>query len=407
MFNRDWQVDQSAFWQHLWRDTPMDVLLQAALKDESFPKPGTFITKDTALNFAVLASLRGVGFVKQNPLVGAIICDENMRFLSWGAHEKIGGPHAERQALSKLSCDPKGSKIFVTLEPCGHHGKTPPCTEAILQSGIAEVTYIHDDPNPLVSGKGLRQLRDRGVHVQQSRDLIPLAANLMRVFLLNQNRRQTYFAAKMALTPEGVYGSKSFGNLSISNARSRSHSHVWRQWYDSIMIGPNTLKMDLPRLNVRSLHFMMRQPDVIVFDPKCELEQSDFSCLLETKDRQIWLVRPKGLARDNWSSINIIEADQSHQGQFIFDSLGTKLMELGLSSVLIEGGGGLWKSALESRLVSRIHLYESDSHGEEIKKCNPSDLLSFSIDHYTSARSKVNGVTQTLDGDKYHEFDIE
>ena len=148
---------------------------------------GQNITDEQAMQLAIEVARQGEGYVSPNPLVGCVVLDQNNKLVSMGAHLKLGEAHAEVHALSQIQdkSQLKGAKLFVTLEPCSHYGKTPPCVDLILQYPIAKVVYGIKDPNPLVAGRGIQKLKDHGVEVEQAEGFEASCRELCEQFLFH------------------------------------------------------------------------------------------------------------------------------------------------------------------------------------------------------------------------------
>ena len=198
-----------------------------------------------ALNLA----RKGQGFVHPNPLVGAVLVKNN-KIIGEGAHERFGGPHAEVNAIRRAAQSPAGATLYITLEPCAHTGKTPPCTDLILKSNIKRVVVGAKDPHPLVSGKGLRILRNKGVRVETG-VLEKEAAAMNRDFNYWVRRKVPYVIAKVAQSLDGKIATKRGQSQWITGEEARRYGHGLRAASDAILVGVNTILRDDPRLSVR------------------------------------------------------------------------------------------------------------------------------------------------------------
>ncbi|MGQ0635540.1 MAG: bifunctional diaminohydroxyphosphoribosylaminopyrimidine deaminase/5-amino-6-(5-phosphoribosylamino)uracil reductase RibD [Planctomycetaceae bacterium] len=193
---------------------------------------------------------RGEGFVEPNPLVGAVVVDERRQLLGEGWHERFGGPHAEIQALAQAGARARGATLFVTLEPCSHVGKTPPCVDAVLHAGISRVVVAMVDPFPLVAGQGVARLRDAGVAVEVGMHL-DRAQALTAPYRKLLATTMPWVHAKWAMTLDGKIASRSGHSQWISNDDSRSVVHRLRGRMDAIVIGIGTAEADDPLLTAR------------------------------------------------------------------------------------------------------------------------------------------------------------
>src|SRR5215212_2702903 len=205
------------------------------------------------------------GHVSPNPLVGAVVVKHG-RTIGEGFHHAAGRPHAEREALAACTEDPAGATMYVSLEPCCHHGKTPPCTEAIVEAGIRRVVVASDDPTEHASGRGLGILRDEGIEVEVASG--PLAA---RARLVNQAFRKhartgrPHIVFKSAMTLDGKVATEGGDSKWISGPRSRELVHRWRSEADAVAVGVGTVMADDPQLTAR-FEGAGLQPRRVVFD---------------------------------------------------------------------------------------------------------------------------------------------
>ena len=188
--------------------------------------------------------------VKTNPTVGSVIV-KNGKIIGEGYHEYYGGPHAEINAIESVidKSQLKGAELFVTLEPCSHKGKTPPCTDAIIQSGISKVFISQKDPNPKVNGSGIKKLRESGIQVIES-VLKEEGKSQLERFAINILQQRPFVILKYAISADGFVGQKD-QSVWLSNEFTRSLAHKWRSESDAILVGANTVLLDDPSLNVR------------------------------------------------------------------------------------------------------------------------------------------------------------
>ena len=213
---------------------------------------------------AISLAKKGVGLVAPNPLVGAVIVKDG-EIIGEGWHRRYGDLHAERHALSNVTAEPKGAVMFVTLEPCCHTGKQPPCTEAIVEAGISEVYIGSRDPNPLVSGKGVAYLKEHGVIVHEDY-LRAECDEINTVFFHYIRDKRPYVIMKYAMTIDGKIATSTGKSKWVTSEAAREHVHKRRGIYTAIMVGSNTVLKDNPMLNVRIPS--VRNPVRIVVDSK-------------------------------------------------------------------------------------------------------------------------------------------
>ena len=214
-----------------------------------------------------LASL-GIGNTSPNPLVGAVILDKQGKLISEGFHQKAGMPHAEAMAFNNLQQDPKGGTLYVNLEPCCHIGKTPPCVEKIISSGLKRVFVSIKDPDIRVSGKGIEILKNAGIEVNLGL-CKEEALELNKSFIYRNINGSSYGVLKWAMSIDGRLGLKNGKSKWITNKNSRSSVHKLRTNFDAIIIGGNTLRKDNPLLNTRGLK--PEEPLRVVFTKTLDL----------------------------------------------------------------------------------------------------------------------------------------
>lgn len=201
------------------------------------------------MQMAIELALTAEGMTNPNPMVGAVIVKDG-RIIGKGCHERYGDLHAERNAIKSLTESAKGATIYVTLEPCCHHGKQPPCTEAIVESGIKKVVIGSRDPNPLVAGKGVKFLREHGIEVVE--DFMRKECDEINpVFFHYITNQKPYVALKYAMTADGKIATESGDSKWITGENARNYVHKLRNYYKGIMVGIGTVLSDDPMLNCR------------------------------------------------------------------------------------------------------------------------------------------------------------
>ncbi len=226
-----------------------------------------FIHKKWMIRAISLASL-GRGFTSPNPLVGAVILDKKGKLISEGFHQKSGMPHAEAMAFNNLKDDPSGGTLYVNLEPCCHRGKTPPCVDRIISSGIKKVFVSIKDPDLRVAGKGIRLLENAGIEVNLGL-CEKLALELNKSFIYKNLNGCSYGVLKWAMSIDGRVGLKNGKSKWITTEKSRSLVHKFRADFDAIIIGGNTLRKDNPILTTRG--FKRMEPLRVVFTRTLDL----------------------------------------------------------------------------------------------------------------------------------------
>ena len=328
-------------------------------------------SKERFMRLAVALAKKGEGRTNPNPLVGAVIVQEN-QIIGQGWHHKYGDLHAERDALRdcrERGNDPSGATIFVTLEPCCHTGKQPPCVEAIVQAGIKKVVVGSRDPNPLVSGKGAAFLRERGVEVEE--DFLRSECDTLNfIFFHYITNRTPYVALKYAMTADGKIATAAGKSKWISSQESRDFVHQLRNKYSCIMAGIGTVLADDPLLTCRIPGG--RNPTRIICDSSLRLPLD--SQLVQTAAEVPTIVacaEPDCLQAQEGAALpaqNFLQKEKAlaQKGVQII-RCGTKRVDLSilmqklgaqnLDSVLVEGGGQLNFSLLQAGLVQRVYSF--------------------------------------------------
>jgi len=280
-----------------------------------------------------LATL-GRGSVSPNPLVGCVVVCQNS-IIGEGWHKRYGDSHAEVNAINEVAAAGltdllSQSTVYVTLEPCSHFGKTPPCADMLVAKNVKRVVVCNDDPNPLVAGRGLQRLRDAGIEVitgvlrQEGRQLN------VRFFTFFEQKRP-YIILKWAQTADGFIAAPDGKPLLISNQLSRTIAHKWRSEEDAIVVGTNTAFNDNPQLNVRL--WTGRNPVRVITDPNCRLP-------------------------------NHLRIFDNTQPTLVFQETDLRII-LGLlyqqkiQSVLVEGGAKLLQSFIDEALFDEIRIFKS------------------------------------------------
>lgn len=217
------------------------------------------------MRMALSLSLRAAGRVSPNPKVGCVIVDDDGKLLSWGYHERFGGPHAEAAALARARSPVHGATVYVTLEPCCHTGKTPPCADALIAAGVSRVVIGSVDPNPVVSGRGVKKLRDAGIDVVEG--VLQRECRWMnRGFICGMTLGRPWVTVKAALSLDGGMALENGDSKWITSDDSRARAHALRAENDAILVGAGTVAADDPHLSVR--HCDGVSPLKVVIDPR-------------------------------------------------------------------------------------------------------------------------------------------
>ncbi len=308
------------------------------------------------MELAIRLAEKGRGFTSPNPLVGAVIVKED-RVIGCGYHEKCGQLHAERNALASCSEDPKGAAIYVTLEPCCHYGRTPPCTEAIIESGISKVFIGSRDPNPLVSGKGVKILRDAGIEVIT--DFMKDACDALNpVFFHYITHKTPYVVMKYAMTMDGKIATVTGASKWITGEKARENVHRDRHHYTAIMVGTGTVIKDDPLLTCRLPGGT--NPIRVICDT--ELSIPITAKVVTTTGEAATIIATSCTDQQKQQpyidqGCRILEVPRAADGHLSLPSLMQDLAADGIDSILLEGGGTLNWSALEAGIVSKVQTY--------------------------------------------------
>ena len=299
------------------------------------------------------------GRTAPNPIVGAVVVREG-RVVGEGYHERAGAPHAEIHALLQAGPDAKGATLYVTLEPCAHQGRTPPCVPAILEAGIARVVSAMEDPDPRVAGKGHELLRAAGVAVTAG-CLEREAAEANAEYLHRVQTGRVFGVLKAAITLDGRMASPGGEPRWITGELARARAHELRDRYDAILIGRTTLEMDDPRLDVR-IPGERRNPVAIVLDSRLRAPASRKLWERAKSGAQVFVAAVDPPPADrvrmlrDWG-IDVLPVPADESGKVDLNALFEILAQRGLNSVLVEGGGMVHTSLLSQRLAQRIHLF--------------------------------------------------
>ncbi|WP_461640991.1 bifunctional diaminohydroxyphosphoribosylaminopyrimidine deaminase/5-amino-6-(5-phosphoribosylamino)uracil reductase RibD [Labilibaculum euxinus] len=298
---------------------------------------------------------KGIGRVNPNPLVGAVIVRDN-KIIGEGYHEFFGGPHAEVNAFRSATESVEGATMYVTLEPCSHYGKTPPCAEAIVKNKIGKVVIGMLDPNPLVAGKGVKLLEDNGIEVEYGY-LCEELSQMNRVFLKFIQNKIPYVVMKTAMTLDGKIASETGDSRWVSNEKSRARVHQLRNELAGIMIGVDTVIADDPMLTTRLGKGEGRNPVRIVVDSSARIPLE--SKILNTGVQAKTIVA----VTDKVDSVKIAQIEdlgnsviiaKSRNGRVDLADLMVKLGSEGIDGILLEGGATLNFSALEAGIVDEV-----------------------------------------------------
>ncbi|MGB7431726.1 MAG: bifunctional diaminohydroxyphosphoribosylaminopyrimidine deaminase/5-amino-6-(5-phosphoribosylamino)uracil reductase RibD [Ahrensia sp.] len=308
---------------------------------------------------AVRLSRHHLGLTGTNPSVATLIVKDGF-IVGRGITARGGRPHAEAQALAEAGDNARGATAYVTLEPCAHHGRTPPCAEALVRSGVSRVVGAIEDPDDRVAGRGYEILRQAGIEVVRNVG----AADAMSVLGHYWGRAETKRAQvtlKLAVSADGKIGFADRPQAAVTGPIAKAQSHIMRAQHDAILIGSATARIDNPSLTCRLAGLASRSPVRIVLDTFAMLDPA--SALVQSALKTpLWLVTTQPecerAQKLRQHGVRIIAA-AGHDGRIALPELMDDLAALGITSILVEGGAAVAQSFLRERLVRRIALFES------------------------------------------------
>lgn len=311
------------------------------------PSDSVFLKQ--ALNLAK----KGGGWTNPNPMVGALIVKDNL-IIAKSYHKKYGSYHAEIEALKKTQGNTKGATLYVNLEPCCHYGKTPPCTEAIIKSGISKVVCSTLDPNPKVNGLGRAKLKKAGVKVIAG-ILNHEARVLNEGFFTFYQKQRPFIAIKFAASLDGKIATKTGDSKWITNEKARKFARKLRSQYQAVLVGVNTITKDNPHLGARMRG--KKDPLRIILDPglRIALESQVF------RDNHVLVVTTlkhskSKLAQLMHQGIEVLVLPAAH---ISIPALLSQLKERDIINILVEGGGKTIGSFIDDRLVDKVYAFFS------------------------------------------------
>ncbi len=298
---------------------------------------------------------RARGRTAPNPMVGAVVVRGGRRIAA-GYHARAGGPHAEARALAKAGARARGATLYVTLEPCAHQGRTPPCAEAVLASGVRRVVCGMRDPDPRTAGRSVARLRRAGIEVLEGVEE-PACRELLRGFRSRIGRGRPYTVLKLAASLDGRIATRSGHSRWISGPVSRARVHRMREAADGVVVGSGTVLADDPALTARSGARALRRPTRVVVDSRlrtprgARLLRGGGAVVLTAREAPVR--RARALERAGAQVLRV----PARAGHLDLRAAWRALGRLGLNEVLVEGGGGLAAALLRAGLVDRLYLF--------------------------------------------------
>ena len=324
--------------------------------------PDQFADDAATMTRAVALAERGRGHVEPNPCVGAILTAPDLSFIAEGWHERWGGPHAEVNVLTAAGERARGATLFVTLEPCCHHGKTPPCADAVIAAGVRRVVVGTGDPAPHVAGGGLAKLRDAGVEVEVG-VLQDECRALIAPFLKRLAVERPWVIAKWAMSLDGRTAARTGDSKWISSRESRRLVHRWRGEVGAVVVGAGTLRADDPHLAPRPADFDLppspRTPVRVVVSSSGELPAG--SRLAATpEDGPVWVTALPGAAPADLpphATRYVLPPDPADPARVDAGALLDLLGRFGVSNVLLEGGGTTAGAWFDRGLIDEVRAF--------------------------------------------------
>jgi diaminohydroxyphosphoribosylaminopyrimidine deaminase/5-amino-6-(5-phosphoribosylamino)uracil reductase len=318
------------------------------------------VSYEEAMSLAIKLARKGIGLVSPNPLVGAVILKDG-EIVASGYHHKLGDIHAEIDAINNAGdIDFSDAVLVVNLEPCSHHGKQPPCANAIVKARFKEVVIGMTDPNPIVAGRGIKIMEGGGISVKTG-VLKKECEWLNRVFIKHITTAMPYIVLKNAQSINGAIATKSGDSRWISSKESRTIAHQLRAEYDAVAVGKNTVLSDNPELTVRMVEG--RNPYRIVFDTKLSIPEN-YKLLSDDNLKKTIIIT--SITQENSKKANhllakgiyILFADMNSSETINLEQILRDLYaRYKIASVLVEGGATLFNSFLERKLIDEYHVF--------------------------------------------------
>ena len=308
------------------------------------------------MSAALALAGRGLGRVAPNPAVGCVLAKQG-RVLGRGWTQPGGRPHAEAEALARAGAEARGATAYVTLEPCAHHGRTPPCAEALIAAGVARCVVALEDPDPRVAGKGMAKLRAAGLEVAVGPGA-EAAAEINAGYLTRQRQGRPLMTLKLATSLDGQIATRRGESQWITGPAARARGHLLRARHDAILIGSGTAIADDPRLDARLPGLGEASPIRIVLDGRLRLTLTH-DLVRRAAEQPTWLITRAGSEaarvrayRD--AGVEVIEVALDGEGNLSLPAALEALGARGLTRVLVEGGGRIAAALLRLDLVDRL-----------------------------------------------------
>jgi len=315
---------------------------------------------------ALALARRGLGQVAPNPAVGCVLVKDG-RVVGRGWTQPGGRPHAETEALRRAGAAARGACAYVTLEPCAHHGQTPPCAEALVAAGVTRCVIALEDPDPRVDGGGVAHLRAAGVDVVVG-PCAAAAADLNAGYLAQRRQGRPLVTLKLATTLDGRIATKNGASQWITGEAARARAHLLRTRHDAVLVGSGTAVLDDPRLDVRLDGLAATSPVRVVLDGRLRLPLTH-DLVRRARQQATWLITRAPVGRD-WADRDRVEAYEGAgvevmtigtdaDGRLSLQAALKALGQRGTTRVLVEGGGGVAAGLLRLGLVDRLAWFRA------------------------------------------------
>ncbi len=320
------------------------------------------------MELALALSRKGWGQCAPNPTVGAVIVrysENSSTIVGRGWTKPSGRPHAERVALEQAGPAAKGATVYVTLEPCSHHGKSPPCADALIEYGVSRVVYAAFDPDSRVSGRGLQRLKDAGIQVEQApEEQVRKAEWIMKGHMLRQTDQRPFVQVKLGIDAEYKVSKGDGAPVWITGEESRTKAHLLRAQADAILIGRGTAQADNPTLTCRLPGMYNRSPIRVLLDKALQIPVTH-SLFESVEDVPLWIccdqeADQSKMAERETAGAQILKCKLSAEtGTLSIPSVLEKLAEQGITRLMVEGGPTVVASFWQSRLIDELVLFQS------------------------------------------------
>jgi diaminohydroxyphosphoribosylaminopyrimidine deaminase/5-amino-6-(5-phosphoribosylamino)uracil reductase len=316
-------------------------------------------TAERFMRRALELAERGRGLTSPNPLVGAVVVTSSGEIVGEGFHVRAGGPHAEIEALRAAGARARGATLYVTLEPCSHQGRTPPCAPVVIQAGVVRVVASVGDPNPLVSGGGFAELRAAGIEVVVGAGAAE-AERQNRVFLTAMRERRPHVTLKAGMTLDGKIADRHGASRWITGDAARARAHRLRSESDAIVVGIGTVLRDDPELTVRLGQPWPREPLRVVLDTAARTPVGARLIRAGRPSHAVIAVgadAPDGRVRALAASGATVVSCGTRDGRVDLGALLAELFGREVRAVLVEGGGEVHGAFLDAGLVDRVAMF--------------------------------------------------